>query len=368
MSKPFTPNWTPEETPLVILAEGCFGQSESKTALGVIRYGRWPVTAVLDSRLAGQTVQSILDVSCRAPIVATLQEALSLSPSPEALLMGTAPMGGGLPEPYRDVVKEAISQGLHIISGLHVFLNQDSELLALAEQHHVLLWDVRATSDENIITRQLPRPSSVQVITFVGSDCSVGKMTAALALQKGLLEQGEKAEFVATGQTGIMITGSGVPLDRVIGDFMAGTLEAEIDRVIQQHQPDWVLVEGQGSLLHPAYSGVSLSLLHGSAPDALIFCHNPQRHTIRNYESVVFPAITDMIGIVEAAAGWIKPARVLGVMLNTMGCSEPAAKEFIQTYTQETGLPVTDPVRFGVSAFIEALQYDKEASTPSRHV
>lgn len=351
MTAPFTP----PETPLIVLSEGCFGQHESKTALGVIRYGQWPIVAVIDSRAAGKQVKDIIAVDCSAPIVASLEEALSCQPKPKALLIGTAPMGGGLPDNYRNIVKEAIQAGLHIISGLHIFLNRQPDLKSLADTQGVTLWDVRDVTEENIITRNLPRPEGTKVITMVGSDCSVGKMTVALEIAQGLRNEKHSAQFVATGQTGIMITGSGIPLDRVIGDFMAGMMEKAIDESIQAHHPEWILVEGQGSLLHPAYSGVTLSLLHGSAPDGLILCHNPRIQGIRNFEHVMIPHLSDLIRIYESVAGWIKPAMVHGIALNTSAFSAEEAQSIIDYYETETGLPVTDPVRDGADKLVAAL-------------
>lgn len=346
----------PLETPIAVLAEGCFGAHESKTAIGVIRYGQWPVSAVIDSHLAGKRVNDVLSVPCEAPIVASLHAALQMQPMPKALLIGTAPMGGGLPDTYRAIVKEALEAGLHVISGLHVFLNQQADLVALAERHGVMLWDVRTPSEDNVIAHQLPRPESVRVITLVGSDCSVGKMSAGLELNKSLQQAGEASQFVATGQTGIMITGSGIPLDRVIGDFMAGFMERAVDEAIQQHSPRWVIVEGQGSLLHPAYSGVTMSLLHGSAPDAMVLCHNPRLTTINKFEKVPLPPLSKLVEIYETAAGWIKPANVLGICLNTSTYTREEAKALIQATEAKTGLPTTDAVSFGVDKLMTAIQ------------
>ena len=152
---------------------------------------------------------------------------------------------------------------------------------------------------------------------MVGSDCSVGKMYTALELHQALQRGGETATFIATGQTGIMISGSGVPVDRTIGDFMAGSVEKAIDEAVQGHQPRWVIVEGQGSLLHPAYSGVTMALLHGSAPDGLILCHNPAYKAIRNFEDHAIPSYSALIDLYETATAWVKPAKVLGISLNT---------------------------------------------------
>ncbi len=346
----------PTETPIVILAEGCFGMPQSKTGTGVIRYGDWPVAAVIDSQYAGKTVQDITSIPSQAPIVATLVEALQSSLRPKALLIGTAPMGGGLPDLYKAVVKEAIEAGLHVISGLHIFLNELPELKTLAGQKGVTLWDVRDVGQENIVAQQLSRPESVKVITMVGTDCSVGKMFTALEINQQLNKLGQPSQFVATGQTGIMISGSGIPLDRVIGDFMAGYIEQAIQATIETHHPRWVIIEGQGSLLHPAYSGVTMSLIHGSAPDGLVLCHNPKLKAIRNFDKIPLPSLSQFIQLYESAVGWIKPAKVYGISLNTSAFSEEEAISLIKTYEAETGLPVTDPVRFGVDKIVEALK------------
>lgn len=348
---------TPAETPLVILSEGCFGQHTSKTAIGVIRYGAWPVSCVIDSTQEGKTVQDVMPgLNSQARIVDSLRDALKCTPKPKALLLGTAPIGGELPEEWRDIIQDAIKKGLHIINGLHILLNEDVELGIMADKKGVILWDVRATDDESVIARQLPRPVSTRVITTVGTDCSVGKMSTSLEIDRLLKRQGAASEFVATGQTGIMIAGDGVPLDRVIGDFMAGRLERVIDQTIRKRMPQWVIVEGQGSLIHPAYSGVTLSLLHGSAPDGMILCHNPALKTLNQYDKMQLPSLAEYIRIYETAAAWIKPAKVLAISLNTVSFPEEEARALIGRYQQETGLPVTDPVRFGANTLVEAIQ------------
>jgi uncharacterized NAD-dependent epimerase/dehydratase family protein len=345
----------PEETPIIILAEGCFGAHESKTGLGVIRYGKWPVLGVIDSTQSGKTVRQVAGIDCDAPIIGSIDAAMELYPKPKALLVGTAPMGGGLPESFRTIVRQAIAAGLHVISGLHIFLNQQTDLKRLAEENNVMLWDVREVVGENVINQQLARPAGTKVITMVGSDCSVGKMTAALEINRAMQQRGASSEFVATGQTGIMISGAGVPLDRAIGDFMAGLLEREILRTIAASNPEWVIVEGQGSLLHPAYSGVTISLIHGSAPEGMVLCHNPKLKTLHNFDKVPIPPLSTLIEIYESAAGWLKPAKVHGICLNTASFSDTEAQTFIEKYHAETGLPVTDPVRYGVDSILDAL-------------
>jgi uncharacterized NAD-dependent epimerase/dehydratase family protein len=365
-----TAHWNPAETPLVILADGCFGQSQSKLALGVIRYGQWPIAAVIDSAQAGKTVREVTGMPCDAPIVPNLEAAWATQP--KALLIGTAPPGGTLPPEWRTILAQAIRQGLHIINGLHFFITEEPDLVALAAQHQVKLWDVRdpeayGKHKFQVINLQAPRPKTLRVITMVGSDCSVGKMHTALELHAHSQNQGQSSRFLATGQTGILIAGRGVPLDRVIGDFMAGAIEVCLQEEIAtlaeipNSSTHWIFVEGQGSLLHPAYSGVTLSLMHGANPDALILCHKAPQESIRNYPQVKIPPIKDLISLYEQAASWVRPqgiasAKVAGVAVNSSALSEPEARRYLDQLADETGLPVTDPVRYGVAALFESLK------------
>jgi uncharacterized NAD-dependent epimerase/dehydratase family protein len=348
----------PERHPLVIWADGRFGSDAAKFASGVLRYGPWKVTAVVDRNSAGRTIGEMIGVAHSAPIVADFAESLDLLPRPRALLLGTAPIGGALSRESEVVIREAIAHGLHIINGSHAFLAAREDLRALASERGVHLWDVRAVPYEQSVSRQLPRPGPVKVITTVGSDCSIGKMSTALEIQRALIRRGKRAQFLATGQTGIVISGFGVPLDRTIADFTAGAIERAILELIETDNPDWIIVEGQGSLFHPAYSGVSLALLHGSAPDAMIFCHKADRTVIADYERVKLPPIIEMIHLYETMARYTKPARVVAIGLNTFDLPEAAALELIRATELDAGLPATDAVRCGADALAEALLKD----------
>lgn len=369
----------PAKTPLVVLAEGCFGETQSKLALGVIRYGQWPIAAVIDSSRAGKSVRDVTGIPCDAPVVSNLSE--SLAKGPKALLVGTAPAGGQLPEEWRQILAEAIRNGLHIINGLHFFLTEEEDLVALAKQHNVRLWDVRdpeayGRHKFQVINLQKPRPQNVKVITMVGSDCSVGKMHTALELHAQSQKRGHSSGFLATGQTGILIAGRGVPLDRVISDFAAGAMEVCLQEEIEQlekqapGQAHAVFVEGQGSLMHPAYSGVTASLVHGSNPDAMILCHKAGLNTIRNYPQLPLPPMKDLVAMYEEAASWVRPqgmakARVLGISVNSSPFSEPDARRYLDQLADETGLPVTDPVRYGVDDLLKALGLSAQTAARS---
>jgi uncharacterized NAD-dependent epimerase/dehydratase family protein len=354
-------------TPLVLWAEGCLGQPAGKTASGVILYGHWPIVAVIDSTQAGKSVKDIFpNATVEAPVLASLQDALKLRPA--AFMIGIAPPGGGLPSNCRDAIKTAIGHGISVISGLHTFLNDDPELVALAQQQQVRLWDVRHWPKQTTITRHLPRPTNTTVITFVGSDCAIGKMVSALEMHKAACQAGQQSHFVATGQTGIMINGHGIPLDSLVADFAAGITEAEIAQYYTQdytqgdaNQPSWIWVEGQGSLLHPAYSGVTLSLIHGSCPDGLILCHRAGDTHIRHY-TVPIPPLAQLVNLYETVCNasrpaTMKPARVIGIAVNTSLLSAKAAETYCTEVRQQTGLPVADPIRHGVMDLWAACQH-----------
>jgi uncharacterized NAD-dependent epimerase/dehydratase family protein len=341
---------------LVILAEGKFSIHGAKTAIGVLRFSPDTTVAVIDSTHAGQDVAAALgasDVGAGIPVVATVAEALPFAPTD--LLIGIAPIGGQLPPEWRSTLLAAMAAGLNIISGLHMFLDDDPELHEAAVAAGVEIWDVRRPKPEYAmrIGRGQRHRAGSKVVYFAGSDCNVGKMTGALMLDLGARQRGWKTVFAATGQTGIMISGVGVPTDRIISDFINGAVEKLVTDLAEDH--DWVFVEGQGSLCHPAYSAVTLGLVHGAAPDYMILCHEAGRTHINDYPDYPLPSLWELIAMYESAAGWLKPARVVGVAINTFSQSEDDARATLAAAAVETGLPVTDPVRFGPEPLLDAL-------------
>jgi uncharacterized NAD-dependent epimerase/dehydratase family protein len=335
---------------LAILAEGSLDFHHGKTAVSLLRYRPHEVVAVVDSDHAGETVRSVLGIEADVPIVGSLEETIQWSPT--AVLIGIAPRGGGLPEEWRPELLQAIARGLDIVSGLHYMLNDDDELVAAARMSGARLIDVRQPpADLGVADLKPHRPGS-KVITFVGSDCAVGKMTAALEITAAARRRGLSAEFVATGQTGIMLEGSGITIDRVIGDFMSGAVEWLVNDAAAR--ADWIFVEGQGSLLHPAYSGVTLALLHGSSPDAMVLVHQAGHDQIDEYP-VAIPSLPRLVQIYEDAAGWVKPAKVIAISLNTRGLDEDETRAAISDAEDATGLPVADPVKAGGDSLVSAL-------------
>ncbi|MFH0794531.1 MAG: DUF1611 domain-containing protein, partial [bacterium] len=239
-----------ESRRIVIMAEGKFSPARAKTATGVIRYGPYKVLGVIDSTKAGKRVSDfIAGIGHDIPIIASLDEALDKKP--EALLIGIAPMGGKLPDAWRAVILQAIRNGMDIISGLHTFLSEDGEFVAEAQLHSVEIWDVRKPPKGLPVAQCALRRAKSYILTTVGSDCSVGKMTTAIEIVAAARRAGITAEFVATGQTGIMISGWGYPLDAITADFVAGAIEKAILEIDGKF--DLIVVEGQGSLLHPGY-------------------------------------------------------------------------------------------------------------------
>jgi uncharacterized NAD-dependent epimerase/dehydratase family protein len=288
----------------------------------------------------------------------------------DSLLIGIAPQGGELPAAFRPAVRDALARGWDVLSGMHGFLADDPELAALAAAHGATLHDVRRPPSRRPVAARRAAGVPALVALTVGSDCNVGKMTAALELRRELRARGVRAAFVATGQTGIFIADHGVAVDAVPSDFVAGVAEDLV--IAAAREADVVLVEGQGALHHPGYSGVTLALLHGAAPSALVLCHHAGRERMRvpgrrapgpgdrgasgtEGGEPVIPPLAELVRVYEQAAGWVQPARVLAVALNTLGLDDRAAREAVAAAARETGLPAADPVRFGAGPIAESL-------------
>jgi uncharacterized NAD-dependent epimerase/dehydratase family protein len=334
---------------LVILTEGQFGAHHAKTAYGVIRYATDRTIAVLDSSIAGRNVSEWLP-GHDIPAVAALDDALALPERPDTLLIGIAPTGGKLPESWRATILAAIQQGLEVHSGLHTFLGDDPEFSAAAAAKGVRIVDFRRPPERKETAIGRPHAPGKRVILTVGTDCAIGKMSVALELRKSGVAAGDSVVFVPTGQTGMMIDGWGVAVDRVISDFVQGTVEWMLEE--GESRGDWLLVEGQGSLDHPAYSSVTLGLIHGSTPHAMVMVHKPglEHHDFDHRDDVRFPIakLPGFIQLHETVAGLVAPSKVVGVALNTMLYkSDDDARRVIEEITAETGLPTDDPVRFG---------------------
>ena len=335
----------------LILAEGQFGPLTSKTANSCIRSLPEQVAGVIDSQHAGKTVDDILSFGGDIPILATLEDGLRFEPT--ALLIGIAPQGGQLPEAWRGTIRRAIERGMEIWSGLHTFIGDDAELRTLAEHRGVAIHDLRRPPAELPVAAGRVRSVAATVVLTVGSDCNIGKMTAALQMRDGLTGRGHRVAFAGTGQTGILIDGAGIAVDAVIADFIAGAAERLV--LESAKRADIVLVEGQGSVVHPGYSGVTLGLIHGSLPHAMVMCHQPSRTTVTNNPWLKLPRLSELIELHEALVRPLRPAPVIAVSLNTFDLSDRKAKAAIKSIERETGLPTTDPVRFDPEPIVDAI-------------
>lgn len=330
----------------LILAEGRSDDPHyGKTARGVIHYGRHPVVAILDSTHAGESYQGI-------PIVGTVNDSLCFGPT--TALVGVATQGGRFPPAWRQILKSCIGKGLDIESGLHEFLSEDEEMVELARRHGVELRDLRKPPpDLNVPTGEnLQVPA--KIVLTVGSDCAIGKKTVAIELDREAQRRGLASVFVPTGQTGIAIAGWGIAVDAVVADFLAGAAERV---VVEGHRRGGELlwVEGQGSLVHPMYSGVTLGLMHGCAPHAYVLCHLPGTTEIEGAAGHPIPPLRELVELHERASLPARPARVAALALNTRDLEEEAARDAIAAAEAETGLPADDPVRFGAGRLVDAV-------------
>ncbi len=336
----------------LILAEGNFGPLSSKTANACIRYCGHEVIAVLDSTQAGKTAHDVLGFGGAIPVIASYHEAPPLKP--HALLIGIAPAGGQFPASWRTIVCDALRDGLDVWSGLHTMLGDDREFASLAHASGATIRDLRRAPADLDIATGLVRESRATVVLTVGTDCNIGKMTTQLQVRDAVRALGCRVNFAATGQTGILIEGRGIGVDAVIADFIAGAAERLTFEAA--HDADIVLVEGQGSLMHPAYSGVTLGLMHGALPHAMILCAQPTRTTIDRYPWVPIPPLRDVVQLYEAAMRHVRPSPVIALALNTYDLSEHDAMMAIERAQSETGLPTTDPVRFEASIIARAIE------------
>ncbi len=339
----------------LIIADGAFGPETSKTANSAIRYMPDRIVAVLDGHATGRTCQDVLGFGGAIPVVKTIAEGLANGPT--AVLIGIAPMGGKLPDEWRAWILAAIDRGLDIWSGLHTHLGDDPEFAARAKAKGAELKDLRRPPAVLPVSDGRARGVDALVVLTVGSDCNVGKMTAQLQLVADLKARGLRTRFAATGQTGILIEGWGIAVDAVVADFIGGAAEQLV--LEAANGADVVLVEGQGSLIHPGYSGVTLGLLHGSCPRAMILCHQSSRTHIGDYSGreawVAIPPLEDLVRIYEDAAAPVQPSKVIGIALNTYDLPEADARRAIAEAEKRTGLPASDPVRFPSAPLVDAV-------------
>jgi D-glutamate N-acetyltransferase len=336
------------DTRYLILAEGFSADPHyGKTALGVLRYRRADVVAILDSTRAGESDEGV-------PVVGTVAEGVALGPT--TALVGVATQGGRFPPAWIEILRQCIAAGIDVENGLHVFLADDPELSALAARHGVELRDLRRPPADVSTATGANFDVPGTIVLTVGSDCAIGKMTVALELDLEARRRGVRSVFVPTGQTGIAIAGWGIAVDAVVADFIAGAAE----RLVVEGSArggELLWVEGQGSVLHPVYSGVTLGLFHGSAPHLLVLCHEAGRDEIEGAGGGPhpIPPLVELVELHERLSLPRRPSRVVAVAVNTRALDEAAARAAVAAAEAETGLPADDPVRFGAGRLVDAV-------------
>lgn len=338
---------------MMILTEGQLGIFSSKTATSVIRYCTDETVCVLDSVAAknGKPLEEVVGVGKGIPIVKSVAEGLKHKPT--QLLIGIAPVGGRLPQAWRKIILQALNAGLDVVSGLHHILGEDAEFARAAKKKRAKIWDLRLPPPGISVAEDKLRALPQKRIALVGSDCNLGKMVTAIELDRGLRRAGYDSEFVATGQTGIMIAGSGIATDHVLSDYVNGAAER---LCWERRKRQVVVIEGQGSVYHPAYSGVTVGMLHGSMPHAILFQHGPARTKISHYEQFSVYPLKAAIKLVEDLMKPLMPAPVIAVSLNTVGMTPAAADAAMKAIEDETGLPAQDPIRHGTDKLVAAAE------------
>ncbi len=331
---------------IVLLTDGYSTPFLAKTAISLLRYRENDVAAVLDVALAGQDAGEVFATGYGVPIVD------SIIPDADSVFIGIAPPGGRLPECWRPILKEALKRGVDVVSGLHDFLGDDPELKKLAAETGSQVIDVRHNTEKATSTAAPFREGCLRIHT-VGQDCSVGKMVTTLEMERELLKRKRDVQFLATGQTGIMISGEGVPIDCVVADFVNGSAEALVRR---NEQHDILLIEGQGCIAHPSFSAVTLGLLHGAAPHGLIFCYEAGREEVKGMDGVKLLSMKRLIAAYEMAASLRHPCKVIGISMNGRNFSTEEATEERERVAAEFGLPVCDVYRDGAASLGDAVE------------
>jgi uncharacterized NAD-dependent epimerase/dehydratase family protein len=333
---------------VAILAHERF-PDRAKTAVGVLRYGDHEVVAVLDRTLAGDRVSDHVPDIQDAPIVASIDEVDDI----DALLIGIAPIGGGFDETWRPDVRGALERGCDVVAGLHYFLAEDDEFARLADEHGAELRDLRRPPEDLTVSDGTAGDVDADVVLTVGTDCSVGKMTTTFELVERARKRGIDAAAVPTGQTGILVADCGIAVDRVVADFAAGAVERMVE---ERADHDLLVVEGQGALCHPAYSGVTTSILHGAMPDALVLCHAAGREAVHGYEHVPVPSPGEYADVYESVADPVSPTTLAAGALNTGDVEDDeTARDAVEAYGDAIDAPTSDPVRFGADRILDAV-------------
>lgn len=342
----------------LILAEGLLNSSDAKTAHGLLRKSlRWDIVGVIDSTLASKDITKIVPgVKKRVEIYPSLEEALEKNPSTSTLIIGVATAGGRLPENYRNIVKKAIECGLNVISGLHEFLSDDPEIAKLAEKNNVKIIDVRKIyHNMKIFYTGRIREVSAKKIVVLGTDACVGKRTVAWMIHDELNERGYKTVFIGTGQTSWMQGAKyGIVLDSMINDFITGGLEYEVWRAYVMEKPEYVIVPGQGSLLHPVFPG-SLEIVNLLSPEYVILQHAPGRKHLEDFPEYPMPSLDRYIELIKILTG-NKP---IAITLNSEGLTWKEVEKVSREIEEKYGIVSCCPLIQGVGKVVDLIVSDR---------
>jgi len=334
---------------MLVLAEGMLKNSYGKTAHGVIRYTPDEVLAVIDSTTAGKTCEEVIGYGGDIPIIYSIKEGLKFNP--DTLVIGIALVGGVLPEKWKKFIIEAIKYKLNVINGLHTFLTDDKDIMKYAKRHNIEVIDLRRPPNIYHVASGKWKKVKSRVILTVGTDCAIGKKSVTVEIYRALKKMGKSVDWIATGQTGILICGKGVVIDAVKSDFVAGVMELEIVKSAKRN--DYILVEGQGALTHQGYSGVTMGLIHGVVPDAMILCHEMGRIFDHNGDPIL--DFKFIIKLHEMVVGFFKKSKVVGMNLMTNRMPEKEALREIGKLEKKLRIPVDDTVRFGGEKLANAI-------------
>ena len=335
---------------IVILSHGSFNYIKNKTGNMLIRYRTDEVIALLDRTKSGMTANDELGYGGNIPVLDNFDACIDLEP--DTLVIGNASQGGFISDDYRAEVIKAIEFGCDIISGMNHFINDDVEFVQLAEKHNVSLFDLRRPPDPPNFPKGSWHKRKIPVLLIVGTDCDTGKMTTAWEVSERLKSRGRKVEFIGTGQTGILLSGAGVPIDAVKADFMSGEIEHLIDKVSED--TELIIVEGQGALTNQYYAGVTLGLLHGAMPDYMLMTHDPARDLdVTDYPMATMRLVMDMH--LDLMSNF-KKSKFIGINLLTFKLSDEDAKKEIDKVKEEYSMATTDLIRYGSNELIETIE------------
>jgi len=337
---------------IVLLTDGYSDHFFAKTAISLLKYRPKDIIAVLDSQLSGKKASDLFGVGETVPVVDSI-DGLQV----DAIFIGIAPPGGKLPETWRPIIADALKKSIDIVSGLHSFLSDDPVFSNLAKESGASLIDVRKNNFQDVGTGTAFPGDQLRILT-VGQDCSVGKMVTSLEIQKELILRGHNTGFAASGQTGIMISGRGIPIDCVVSDFLLGACE----QLVQQNTDSNILmIEGQGSITHPAYSPVTLGLMHGTLPQAMVLCYEAGRKNVKGFQETPLHSLKSLVNHYQQVAAIRAPSKVIGVSINSRVLSDQEFTQEKRRIEDELNLPACDVYREGAGQLAEAVLSAKGA-------